>query len=150
MFPSCVYNETWQPILKFHLSHKPPSSGRMLFWSGGIPRQSSRLKKFRDLVVPGGVWHKGIMLQVILTLTGVLTYGQPWLRIKGGVAVASVHAYIQRNNTYVMTARRNIYETRRPKHPHLPIHRYKWSPLGPPPCSRYKLLIVLFLVIEYW
>ena len=44
------------------------------------------------------------------------------------VTGASVHVPRQRNSTYVQTVIRSIYETRRPEHPHLPIHRYKWRP----------------------
>ena len=62
-FAVIVYNETWWSMLNIHLSYNPTTSWRILFHSGGCPRQFSRLKKFRALVVPGGGWHKGIILQ---------------------------------------------------------------------------------------
>ena len=46
-----------------HLSYKPPSSWKRLFWSEGGHRQFINLKNFRSLVVPCGVFHKGIILQ---------------------------------------------------------------------------------------
>ena len=63
VFFSCVYDETWRPILNVHLSYKPPSSWRVLFWSGGLPGQFSRLKKLRTLVVPDGGCRKGVIIQ---------------------------------------------------------------------------------------
>ena len=49
--------------MNVHLSYNPPSSWRILFWSGGRPRQLSRPKKFRALVIPGRGCYKGIILQ---------------------------------------------------------------------------------------
>ena len=63
MFWSYVYDETWWPMFNVDLSYKPPSSWRMLSWSGGLPRQFTRLKRFRDLVIPGGGCRKGVILQ---------------------------------------------------------------------------------------
>ena len=117
-------------MLNVHLSYKRISSWRILFWSGGYPRQFSCLEKFRALVVPGGDCHKGIILQGIMTPMVVLTNGQSCLRRKGGVTGASVNALRQRNSLYEQTSRRSIYETRRPKHPHSPIRRYERRPLG--------------------
>ena len=118
-------------MLNVHLSYKSPSSWRILFCLGRYPRQFSCLKKFRDLVFSGGGFHKGIIIQLVMTPTGVLPNVQSLLRRKGDVTGASVHAPIQSNSTYVHTVSRSIYETRWPKHPHFPIHRYQWLPLGP-------------------
>ena len=63
VFCSYVYDETWWPMFNVHLNYKPPSSWRVLYWSKGIPRQFTRLKRFRYLVVPGGGCCKGIILQ---------------------------------------------------------------------------------------
>ena len=91
-FAVVVHNETWWPMLNVHLSYKPLSSWRMLFWSGGYLSQFSLLKKIRALVVPGGGCCKRIIIQGVMTPTGVLPNGQSWLRRKGGVTGASVHA----------------------------------------------------------
>ena len=99
-------------MLNVKLSYKHTSSWRILFWSGGYPRQFSPLKKFGALVVPGGGFRKGIILQEILTPMGVLTNVQSCLRKKGDVTGASVHATRQRNSTYIQTVRRSIYDTR--------------------------------------
>ena len=72
---------------------RPPSSFRILFWSGGCPRQLSRPKEFRALVVPGGGNRKGVILQVIMTPTGVLQNGLSLLIKKGDVFI--VHMYIK-------------------------------------------------------
>ena len=74
-FVSCVYDETGWLLLNLHLSYKPPSYWRILFRSGGWPRQLNCLKKFRDLVVPGGGFHKGIIIQGSMAPTGVLPNG---------------------------------------------------------------------------
>ena len=50
-------------MLNVQLSYKPTSSWRILFRYGGRPRQFSRLKKFRSLVVTGGGCHKGVIIQ---------------------------------------------------------------------------------------
>ena len=70
-----VYDETGLPMLNIHLSYKPPSSCRILLLSGRISRQVSCLKKFRSLVVPGGGFHKGVIIKEILTPRGVLPNG---------------------------------------------------------------------------
>ena len=62
-FAVVMYVETWWPMLNFNLSYKPPSSWRILFWSGIHTRKFSCLKNFRVLVVPGGGCHKGIIIQ---------------------------------------------------------------------------------------
>ena len=121
-----------------HLSYKPPSSWRVLFLSGGYPRNFSRLKKFRALVVPGKGLRKGVIIQGIMTSTGVLTNIQSSLRRKGGVTGAYVHAPIQRNSTCIHMVSRSIYDTIRHKNPHLPICRYKRCPQGPPSYPRYR------------
>ena len=67
------------PMLNLHLSYKPPSSWRILFWSGGYPRQFIYLKPFRALVVSGGGCCKEITILVILTPTGFLKmYSNAW------------------------------------------------------------------------
>ena len=53
-FTVVLYIETWWQMLNVHLSYKPPISCRILFHSGGCPRQFSHLKTFRALVVPSG------------------------------------------------------------------------------------------------
>ena len=58
-----MYNETRWPMFSVYLSYKPPSSWKILFRFGGRPRQFSPLKKFRDLVVPGGGFLKEIIIQ---------------------------------------------------------------------------------------
>ena len=65
MFCSCVCGETRWPILKLYLCYKPPSSWRILFRSGGRPRQFSCLEKFRTLGVPIGGCCKETILQGI-------------------------------------------------------------------------------------
>ena len=105
-------------MLNLHLSYKPPSYWGVLFRSVGRPRHFSRLKIFRDLVVPGGEFRKGIVIQVIMTPTGVLTNGNSFLIIKGGATLVSVHAPRQRNSLYRQTCRRSIYKTILPERPH--------------------------------
>ena len=63
-------------MLNVYLIYKTPSSWRILFWSGGYPRQFSCLKISRFLVVPGGGYRKEIILQLIMTHTEVLPKGQ--------------------------------------------------------------------------
>ena len=118
-------------MLNVHLSYKPPGYWRLLFWSGVRPSLVSRLKNFRDLVVPRGGFRKGIIIQGILTPTGVLPNGQFCLRIKGDVTGEYVHVLRHRNGTYVNMVRWYIYETRCTGHPHSPIRRYKQRPQGP-------------------
>ena len=81
-------------MLNLRLSYKPPSSCMIMFWSGGRPSQFSSLEKFRALVFPGSGCRKGVILQGILTPTGVLPNVQSCLRIKGNVTGASVHVFI--------------------------------------------------------
>ena len=119
-------------MLNMQLSYKPPSPWRIMFLSRGLPRKFSCLKKFRALVVPVGGCCKGIIIQGIMTPTGVLPNGQSCLRRKVDATGASIHAPRQSNSTYVKTFRRSIYKTRRPEHPHLPIRRYERRPQGPP------------------
>ena len=75
-FTVVVYVEIWRPMLNVQLSYKHPSSWRILFRYWGRTKQFSCLKKFRALVVPGRGCRKGIILQGILTHTGVLQNGQ--------------------------------------------------------------------------
>ena len=49
--------------MNVHLNYKTISSWRILFQSGGRPRQFSRPECFRALVIPGGVFSKGTILQ---------------------------------------------------------------------------------------
>ena len=63
-------------MLKVHLIYNPPSSRRILFWSGVYPMQFSCLKRFGVLVVPAGGCRKGVIIQGILTPMGVLPNGQ--------------------------------------------------------------------------
>ena len=58
-----VYGETGRPMLNLHLNYKPTSFWKILFWCGWCPRQFSRLKHFRDMVVPGKGFCKGITIQ---------------------------------------------------------------------------------------
>ena len=62
--------------MNVNLSYRPPISWRLLIWYGGCPRQFSLMDKFRALVVPVGGYRKGIILQLIMTYTGVLPNGQ--------------------------------------------------------------------------
>ena len=92
---------TWRII---PLRHPPPGTTRALKifrrlnCLGYTLYQNSILQ---ELVVPDGVFCKSIILQVILTTTGVLPNGQSWLRRKGSVTGESVHAPRQINRMYV-------------------------------------------------
>ena len=101
-----------------------------MFWSGGRPGQFIHMKVFRALMVPGGGFCEGIILQGIHIPSGLPVIGQSFLRIKGYVTGACVHVTIQRNSTYIQTFRRSIYDTRQSKYPHLPIRRYELFPPG--------------------
>ena len=124
-------------MLNLHLSYKHTSSWRMLFLYGVYPSQFSRLENFRALVVPSGGFCEGIILQGIMTPTGVLPNGQSCLRIKGGVTGESVHLPRQSNSTYIQTFIQSIYKTRRPEHPQFPIDWYKQRPQIPASWPRY-------------
>ena len=119
-------------MLKLHLRYNLPNYLRILFCYGVYPSHFSCMENSRTLVVPIRVRHKGIILQGIMTPTGVLPNGQSCLRRKVDATGASIHAPRQSNSTYVKTFRRSIYKTRRPEHPHLPIRRYERRPQGPP------------------
>ena len=95
-------------MLRVHLSFKPPNYWRILFWSGGIPRQFSYLKKSMTLVVPGEGFHRGIIIQVILTPRGVLLNGKLCLIRKGYVKGAPIHAPRYRNSPYGQMVRQSI------------------------------------------
>ena len=128
-------------MLNGHLSYKTPSSWRIIFQYGGIPRHFSILKKFRSLVVPGGGCRKGTIIQGMQPRLRFSVTGQSCRRIKGDVTGASVHVPRQSNSTYAQTVRWTIYKTRRPEHPHLPIRWYKRRPQGPPASRpRYTLM----------
>ena len=118
-------------MLNLHLSYKPTSSWKILFWYWGWTSQISCLKKLRDLVVPSGRCYKGTILQGILTPTGVLPNGQSWLRRKWDVTGPSVHTPIHRNRTYGQTIIRYIYKTIWTKHPPSSIHRQNYTPREP-------------------
>ena len=108
-------------MLNMHIVYNPPSTWSIMLKSGGRPSQFSRMKKFRALVVPGGGYRKGVIIQVIMTPMGVLTNGQSCLRRKGDATGASFHDPIHRNITYVYKVRSYIYKTRLPEQPHSPI-----------------------------
>ena len=82
-FAFVVYNETWWPMFNVHLGYKPPSSWRKLFRYGGYPRQFSRLKKIRSLLVPGGGFCKGTILPGGQQKRSFHLIGQSCLRKKG-------------------------------------------------------------------
>ena len=137
-------------MLNVQLIYKPPSSWRILFQSGRRPRQSSLMKSFRTLVVPGRRCRRGIIIQVILTPMGVRTNGQSKLIIKGGVTELSLHAPIQSNGSYVNTFIWSIYQTRLPKTltgqsfgtndtPRYPIHR-PVTVTDPPSLAKFRLM----------
>ena len=90
-------------------------------------------------MVPGGGCRKGVIIQGIMTPTGVLPNGQSCLGRTVDVTVASVRAPIQRNSTYVQMFRQSIYKIIQPEHPQSPIRQYKQCPQGPPsqPCYMY-------------
>ena len=134
-------------MLNIHLSYKTPISWSILFCSGGYPTQFSRLKKFKALVVPSGVCHKGIILQEILTPTGVLPNEQSCLRRKGDVTGASVHAPINRNSMYIQNIRQSIYNTILPEHPHSLIFQYKQLPKGTASRPHYIVCILFIPVV---
>ena len=106
MFISCVYNETWWTMLNVNLNYKPPSSWKILFWSGGCPRQFSRLKIFRALTDPGGVCFKGTIIQERQMPSGLPAICKSLFRRKGDVIGESDHVLIQRNIPYRQMVRR--------------------------------------------
>ena len=132
-FTGVVYVETCWPMFNVHLSYKPPKYWRILFRYGVRHRQFSRLKKFRSLVIPGGVCCKGIIIEVIMTPTGVLWNRQSCLRRKGDVTGASIHVLKHSNIAYVQTVIRYIYQIRQPEHPH-----FQRGPQGPASRPLYK------------
>ena len=121
-----------------HLSYKPPSYRRILFRSGGLPRQFSCLKKLMDLVVPVRGFRKGIILQGRHLPSGLSIMYQSCLVIKGDVTWAYVHTPIYSNSAYVQTFRQSIYDTIWPEHPYSPIHQYKRRPQVPALWPCYK------------
>ena len=123
---------TWRQMSNVHLSYKPNSSRRILFWYGGHPRKFSCLKKFRALVVPSGGYHEGIIIQGMQMSSVLLVIGQSSLRRKGDATGASIHATRQRYSTYVHKVGRYIYKTIRPEQPNSPIHQYERHPQKSP------------------
>ena len=87
-------------MLNVHLSYKPTSYRRIIFWFGGRLRQFSHLGKFRALLVPSRVCRNRTILQFIMEPTEVLPNGQQCLIIKGVITVVPVHAPIPRNIIY--------------------------------------------------
>ena len=69
--------------------------------------------------------------------------GQSFLRRKGDLTGVIVLVTGHSNTAYVQMVRRSIYETRRHKHPHLPIRQYKRRPQGPSSWPRYTWGYVL-------
>ena len=127
-------------MLNVHLSYKPLSYWRILFRSGGFSRQFSCMKRFRSLVVPGRGCRKDAIIQGI-KLKRRFSYGsRSCLRIKGDVTGVSFHSYRPRNGPNIQVSRRSIYDTRRPEHPHLPIHQYERCPRYPPFTSPLQIL----------
>ena len=59
-------------MLNVHISYKPLSYWRILFWSGVRTMQFNNIKNFRALVVPVRVFRKGKILQGILMPTGLI------------------------------------------------------------------------------
>ena len=79
-----------------HVSYKPTRFLRILFRSGGHPRKFSFLKKFRALVVPGGVCRKGKIIQGIHIKCRLYYVKWSCFRRKGDATGASVHEPRQR------------------------------------------------------
>ena len=125
-------------MLNVHLSYKPPSSWRKLFWSGGRPKQFIFPKKIRSLVVPRGRCRKGMIIQGI-QLNRRLSCGR-WscLRRKWYIREEYVHVPRKRNSPYIKMARWTTYETRQPKHPQSPIRQYEWRSQGLTNWHHYK------------
>ena len=100
-------------------------------------------------MVPSRGRHKGIILQGILTPTGVLPNEQSFLGRQGGVTGSSIHATRQRNSTYIYMVRRYIYNTRRQEHPHFPIRWYERRPQRHVSQPRYTghLIKIAFLLL---
>ena len=121
-------------LLNGHLGYNPTIYWRILFRSGGRPRQFSILKFFRDLADPGGVYCKGIIVQGMHLPSGLPVTGQSCSRRRGDVMGASVHEPRQRNSSYGQTVIWSIYKTRWPKHPHYPINMGTINP-------RYQLFM---------
>ena len=117
-------------MLNLHLSYKNPISWRILFCSRGYTRKFSRMKKFRALMVPGGGCHKGIIIQGIMTTTGVLPNGKSCLIRRGDLIGAYFHEIIQRNSMYVYMLIWSIYDTIWLGNPDLQICRYQRRPPG--------------------
>ena len=108
VFCSCLYNETWWPMLNVHLSYKPPSSYRILFRYGGRPRQFSYLKIFRSLVVPIGRCHKGVIMQWRL-MKRRFSCGRPVMLEKKRGCSGSICPCIQTEEYYVHTDVHTVY-----------------------------------------
>ena len=79
------------------------------------------------MVVSDGVCCKGEIFQGILAPTGFLPNIQSSFRRKVYVTGDYVHAPIQSNKPHIQTFSRSIYNTRRSKHPHLPVFGWIFS-----------------------
>ena len=117
-------------MFNMQLVYKPPRSWRILFRSGGRPSQFSFLKSFRVQMVPGGGFHKGIIIQGVLAPTGILRNGHSCLIKKWDVTAVSVRSPRHRNNPYVQTVRCLIYKMILLEHTHSPIFWYERFPQG--------------------
>ena len=95
-------------MLNVHLNYKPPSSWRILFLSGGYPRQFSRLKKFRALVVPGGVFHKGTIIPE-RQLNRRFSCGRPVMTEKKRGCTGSFCPCTHTDKYYVRTDGQTVY-----------------------------------------
>ena len=63
----------------------------------GTPGHLIHLNIFRSLLIPGGGFCKGVIIQVILIPTGFLTNGHSFLRVKGDVQGDPDHVPIKLN-----------------------------------------------------
>ena len=113
------------------LSYKPSSSWRILTHSGIFHSHFICLKYFKSLVGPSGVYRKGIIIQDIMEPTGVLPNWYSCLIIKVDVTVEPFHKTIQINILYAHTVIWSIWDIRKKKQPHSPIHWYEQRPQGP-------------------
>ena len=117
-------------MLSIHLSYRPPSYWRIFFCSVGYPRHFSHLKKFRAVPVRG--FRKGIILQGRQLPSGLPVIGYSWMRRKGYVTVASVHAPRYRISIYVQTVRRSNIRDQTTRTPSLANPPIQTTPQVPP------------------
>ena len=95
-------------MLNVNLSYKPPSYWRIPFWSGGLPRKFSCLKRFRALVIPGWVFRKGTTLQS-RQLKNRFSCGRPFIIEKKRGCNWSVCTCTQSEEYYVCTNGQKVY-----------------------------------------